>query len=284
MQPHLSYTDLFVRGVFLRACLSDRTPLRGPWQLGGPTSFLSTHLKPEATSATIKRGQKWAGWRMWDSVKSSDFRLWSFEYTSQQQQKNPHTFIHVLLDQTSRPDGLELIKSSENMTPHESGYTRVPGVYFWNQLWKTSNSLYANASTLQLSFFRTHCTKVQTELWVLPQIRLKVQRFLGRGESHVVSVTSLLTHADRHRRSCSWTEAASVCSLNELSRLCCISVCAWWCHSRDWCRDLPPQVVILALGRPQHNIWMLWALRFLLQCWTCQESEPETFRGPAPHT
>lgn len=159
MQPHLSYNDLFVRGAFLRVCLSDRTPLRGPWQLGGPTSFLSTHLKPEATSATIKRGQKWAGWRMWDSVKSSDFRLWSFEYKSQQQQTNHHTFIHVLLDRTRRLAGLELIKSGENMTPHESGYTRVAGVYFWNQhslqLWKTSNSLYTNASTLQLSFFRT---------------------------------------------------------------------------------------------------------------------------------
>lgn len=155
-------------------------------------------------------------------------QTWIFWTHVSSNKKNPHTFIHVLPDQTSRPDGFELIKSGENMTPHESGYTRVPGAYFWNQhslqLWKTSNSLYANASTLQLSFFRTHCTKVQTELWVLPQIRLKVQRFLGRGESHVVSVMSLLTHTDRHGRSCSWTEAASVCSLKKLSRFCCISL------------------------------------------------------------
>lgn len=101
---------------------------------------------------------------------------------------------------------------AKNTTPHESGSTRVPGVYFWNQhslqLWKSSSSMYANASTLQLSFFRTRCTKVQTEQRVLPQIRLKVRGFLGSGESRVVRDMSPLTHADRHGRRCSWTEAA----------------------------------------------------------------------------
>lgn len=145
---------------------------------------------------------------MWDSVRSSDFRLWSFEHTSAATEESSHFYsCSPGPNQPARWSWTDQVQWKHDTTwirlySCSWGLFREPAFTpaLENLQQPVRQRLNTPAELFQNSLHKS------TELWVLPQIRLKVQRFLGRGESHVLSVTSLLTHADRHGRSCSWTD------------------------------------------------------------------------------